>query len=277
MTQRRIDPVAWLAAPAAAYFLVVLGLPLVLLFAASFRTGDGVGFAHYARILGDPFERGVILATLRYAALVTLACAVFGYVYAYAMARASAPVQALLLVAIVLPMTVSVIVKTFGWTILLRSNGLVNSALLAIGAIDEPLRLLFSETGLVFGTTSILLPYMVLPVFAVLRQIPPEQGDAAATLGAAPAEAFLRVVLPLTLPGVIAGVAIVFSMTVSAYVIPSLLTGAGYKTLSKAIANAFLVIYNPGLGAAAGVILLAIAMAIVLAAGAAAARLGRTA
>lgn len=277
MTQRRIDPVAWLAAPAAAYFLVVLGVPLALLLAASVRTGEGIGLAHYTRILGDPFERGVILATLRYAALVTLACAAFGYVYAYAMARASAPVQALLLVAIVLPMTVSVIVKTFGWTILLRSNGPVNSALLALGAIDQPLRLLFTETGLVFGTASILLPYMVLPVFAVLRQIPAEQGDAAATLGAAPAEAFLRVVLPLTLPGVIAGVAIVFSMTVSAYVIPSLLTGAGYKTLSKTIANAFLVIYNPGLGAAAGVILLVIAMAIVLAAGAAAARLGRTA
>jgi len=277
VTRGRLDPLAWLAVPATLYFAVAIGLPLVLLLGRSLTTPTGFGFGNYAAALGDAHQRDVILATLRYAALVTLGAALFGYAYAYSMTRAPGWALALLTGVMILPMTSSVIVKTFGWTLLLGSNGPINAALLAGGLIDAPLRLLFTETGLLLGTTSILLPYMTLPLFAVLRQIRPEYADAAATLGAGPVRRFLKVTLPLSAPGLVAGGAIVFSMAISAYVIPSLLTGAGYKTMSKVIASAFLVTHDPTLGSTVGVILLALAGSVVAASGALATRLARPA
>lgn len=276
MTQRRrSDPVAWLAAPAALYFLGAIGAPLALLLFGSLKAPDGLGLGNYLKVLGDGHQRDVIIATLRYAAMVTLGALGFGYAYAYAMATTGPRMRATLLVAIVLPMTTSIIVKTFGWTLILRSNGPINATLMGAGLIDAPVRLLFTETGLLLGSVAILMPYMVLPIFAALRQIPLEQLDAAATLGAGPAYRFWKVILPLSSPGIVAGAAIVFSMAISAYVIPSLLTGAGYKTMSKVIANAFLVIHNPALGSTVGVMLLFLSGAVVLIGGAAAARMGK--
>jgi putative spermidine/putrescine transport system permease protein len=258
---RLLDPIALLALPAALYFVLALAVPLARLLLGAFDDGGTPGAGQITRWLADPYNRGVVWNTLRYGAVVTVLSALGGYAYAYAMAGASPRLQLALLIAIVLPMTTSVIVKSFGWLVLLRSNGLINQALVWTGATDRPLPLLFSEAGLVIGTTAIMLPYMVLPVFSVLRQIRPELLDAAASLGASRMQRFRTVVLPLSLPGVAAGMGLVFSMTVSAYVIPSLLTGAGFKTLSKVAADAFLVILNPTRGAAVSVILLAIAVA----------------
>jgi putative spermidine/putrescine transport system permease protein len=273
--RRALDPLAWLALPAALYFVVALAIPLALLLAQSLRGSEGVGIANYVAYLGDPFNRAVVGNTLRYGLYVTALSLIVGYAYAYAMARAGARVQMALLVAAILPMTASVIVKTFGWQILLRSNGPINQALVGLGLIDAPVQLLFTETGLFIGTTSILLPYMVLPIFSVLRQIPREQEEAAACLGAGPMFRFIHVILPLSIPGIVAGIAFVFSMAVSAYVIPSLLTGAGYQTLSKVAANAFLVIMNPAQGSTVSVLLLLIAGAAVMASGILLARLRR--
>lgn len=276
MTARPLDPIAWLALPATLYFLVAIGAPLAFLLFGSLNTQSGFGFGNYLTVLSDPHQRGVIFATIRYAGLVTLGALLFGYAYAYSMATAGPRLQGFLMLAIVLPMTTSIIVKTFGWTLILRSNGPINAFLMGIGAIDAPIRLLFTETGLLLGSIAILMPYMVLSLFAVLRQIAADQLDAAATLGAGPAYRFLHIVLPLSAPGIVAGVAIVFSMAVSAYVIPSLLTGAGYKTMSKVIANAFLVTHNPALGATVGVMLLLLSGSVVVIAGAAIAKMSRS-
>lgn len=265
---RAIDPLAWLALPAALYFVVALAIPLALLLFASLRGPDGFGVGNYTRFLGDWHNLGVVWLSIRYAAVVSALCLALGFAYAYVMTRVGPALEKALLVAIVLPMTVSVIVKAFGWTILLRSNGLVNQTFLAFGLIEQPLRLLFTEAGLIVGTVSILLPYAVLPLFSVLRQIPPETQEAAATLGAGPVHRFLRVTLPLSVPGLIAAFGFVFSMTISAYVIPSLLTGAGYKTLSKVVAGAFIVTLDPPLGATGSTILLILAGGAVVLAGA---------
>jgi putative spermidine/putrescine transport system permease protein len=265
--RRRFDPLALLAIPAAAYFVVALVFPLGRLLLDGFSDGDGVGIGNFTRYLSDPYNLGVVWNTLRYGALVTIVAAIGGYAYAYTMARSGPKMQMLLLIAIVLPMTTSVIVKAFGWLVLLRSNGLVNQLLMASGIVREPLPLLFSQPGLIVGTASILLPYMVLPIFGVLRQIHPDLLGAAATLGGSPVYCFRKVILPLSLPGLIAGICFVFSMTVSAYVIPSLLTGAGFKTLSKVAADSYLVILNPVRGATVSLILLVIAFAAVFLAG----------
>src|SRR4029077_16337676 len=173
-------------------------------------------------------------------------------------------VQIVLLVSLILPLSVGVVVKAFAWTILLRSNGVVNQLLMMSRLVDEPVRLLFSETGLVLGAVNIFLAFMVLPIYSVIRLLDPRLLDAAATLGSSPLHRFLHVTLPLTMPGVIAGIAFVFSMSVSMYVIPPLLMGDRFKTLSTLIARSFLFMRDRSLGSTVSVVLLLIAVAVVV-------------
>lgn len=247
-----------LSLPAVLLFVVVLAVPLGLLLAASLTVDGAASVANYSAFFGDGHRLEVLGTTVIYGAVVTAASLVVAYPYAYAMARARGALQTLLLLGMFLPMTTSVIVKTFGWTVLLRSSGLVNRTLMALGVTDAPVRLLFTETGLYIGTVSLLLPFMVLPIYAVLRLVPPALDEAATTLGAGRFFIFTRVTLPLSLPGVLTGIAFVFSMTVAAYVIPSLLAGARFQVLSKVAANAFLSVDDPRLGATVSVVMLAV-------------------
>jgi putative spermidine/putrescine transport system permease protein len=261
---RRLDPMPMLALPATLALGVAFGVPLLMLLLASVRGADGFTLASYVAFFGDPFHVRVVWNSLRMAVMATGICLVLGYPAAFAMARSPAWLQLVLLAGLFLPLTVSIIVKTFGWTILLRSNGLVNRLLLASGVISEPLRLIFTEAGLLIGMVNIFLPFMVLPLFSVVRMIDPRLTDAAACLGADPRRRFLRVTLPLSMPGVIAGVALTFSLTVAAYVTPTLLAGERYMTISMVIAKAFLFLRNWQLGATAAAVLLLIAVTVVV-------------
>ncbi|WP_029003430.1 ABC transporter permease [Azorhizobium doebereinerae] len=252
-----------LAAPALLILLALFALPLAKLLAASVAGPDGPTLAEYAKLLGTPYYLGVIWNSVRLALLTTGIALVIGYPAAFALARARGAVRSALLACLFLPLAASVIVKAFAWTILLRSDGLVNETLLALGLIDAPIRMIFTETALIVGSVNIFLPFMILPIYTVVAQLDPRLMEAAATLGAAPAEAFVRVVVPLTVPGVVAGVALVFSLAVSAYVVPTLLIGERYPTLSTTIAKAYLLARQPTFGAAAGVVLLVIAVATV--------------
>lgn len=261
----RVERVALLALPGSGYLVVAFAVPLALLLVTSVMIDGRFTLAGYARFLADPFSWTVIANTLRIAALATLICLLAGYPAAFALARAPGALQAALLAALILPLSVGVVVKAFAWTILLRSDGIVNRSLLAIGAVETPVRLLFTEPGLVLGAVNIFLPFMVLPIFAVVKLIDPRLLDAAATLGASPLHRFVRVTLPLTMPGVIAGVAFVFSMSVSMYVIPTLLMGDRFKTLSILVARSFLFMRDRSLGSTVSVVLLVIAVAVVVA------------
>jgi putative spermidine/putrescine transport system permease protein len=261
----RIEPVAWLALPATAYLLVAFAVPLAMLLATSFATEGRLGVEGYRRFFADPFSWTVLANTARVAALTTAICLVAGYPAAFALARARGLMQAALVTALILPLSVGVVVKAFAWTILLRSDGVVNRTLLALGVVDAPVRLIFTEPGLVLGAVNIFLPFMVLPIFSVVKLIDPRLLDAAATLGSSPRHRFLHVTVPLTMPGVIAGVAFVFSMSVSMYVIPTLLMGDRFKTLSTLIARSFLFMRDRSLGSTVSVVLLLIAVAVVVA------------
>lgn len=261
-----------IAAPAVLVLVGLFALPLVKLLAASLTDAAGLTFAHYAKLLGTSYYLGVIWNSLRLALVTTLIALAIGYPAAFAIARARGWVRSVLLATLFLPLAASVIVKAFAWTILLRSDGLVNTVLVGIGILDEPVRMIFTETALFVGSVNIFLPFMILPIYTVVAQFDGRLTEAAATLGAGPLEAFVKVVVPLTLPGVIAGVALVFSLSVSAYVVPTLLIGERYPTLSTTIAKAYLLARQPEFGAAAGVVLLAIAIAVV----ALSTRLGRT-
>jgi putative spermidine/putrescine transport system permease protein len=263
--RERGEPISLLALPGALYLAVAFAVPLGLLLVASVGGEAEPSLAAYARFFADPFSWTVIWNTLRAALLTTLVCLVAGYPTAFALARATGVLQGALLVALVLPLSVGVVVKAFSWAILLRSDGIVNTLLILLRIVDEPVRLIFTETGLVLGASNVFLPFMVLPIFSVVRLTDRTILDAAATLGAGPVYRFVHVTLPLTMPGVIAGVAFVFSMSVSMYVIPTLLLGDRFKTLSVLIARSFLFMRDRSSGSVMAVVLLAIAVAVVVA------------
>ncbi|MGY3448858.1 ABC transporter permease [Bradyrhizobium sp. USDA 4353] len=251
-------------APSLLIIALVFVLPLALLLGVSvLDPKGGVTVAHYVRLLGTPYYLGVIWNSLRLGLLTTLIAFLISYPAVFALARARGALRSILLATLFLPLAASVIVKAFAWTILLRSDGLINTVLIALRIIEDPIRMIFTQTALIVGAVNIFLPFMVLPIYAVVAQLDGRYAEAAATLGASPPVVFVRVILPLTLPGIIAGVALVFSLSVSAYVVPTLLIGEKYPTLATTIAKAYLLAREPGFGAAAGVVLLAIAVIVV--------------
>ena len=258
------DPVVLLAVPALLYLVLLYALPLLWLLAKSFAGPDGVTLRPYVDFFADPFNWRVVWNTLGIALWVTLACLVIGYPAAFALARAGAALQIAMLVAIILPLSVGVVVKSFAWQIVLRRDGVVTQLMMGLGLWDEPQRLLFTETGLVLGAANIFLPFMILPIYSVVKLIDPRLLEAGATLGAAPLYRFVKIMLPLTLPGVVSGIAFVFSMSVSMYVIPSLLIGDRFQTLSTMMGRSFLLMRNEQLGSTTAVILLALAVSIVV-------------
>jgi putative spermidine/putrescine transport system permease protein len=254
-----------LAAPAALVLIALYAVPLAHLIVGSFVGAEGFSVTAYERILGQPFGRMLILNSLRLGLITTAITLAVGYPAAFGLALSKGVARSVFLASLFLPLAVSVIAKAFAWTILLRSHGAVNDLLLALRVTDRPIRMIFTQTALIAGAANIFLPFMILPIYAVVAQIDPRLSEAAATLGAPPVAAFVRVVIPLSAPGVVAGVALVFSLSVSAYVIPTLLMGENYPTLATTIAKAFLISRDPALGAAAGAILMAIGLIVVVA------------
>ena len=275
MTRRlRSDPVALLALPAILYLALIYGLPLAGLLARSVMTGGTVSLGGFTAFFSDAFSWTVIGNTLRTAAGVTLLCLLLGYPTALALARASGAAQALILVAIILPLSVGVVVKAFAWQIVLRRDGVISQALIFLGIWDGPQRLLFTETGLIVGAANVFVPFMILPIYSVLKLVDPRLGEAAATLGASPLYRFFRVALPLSLPGIVTGIAFVFSMATSMYVIPSLLIGDRFQTLATLTGRSFLFMRNEQLGSTTAVVLLLISVGVVVASAALSRRFG---
>lgn len=260
-----LDGFALLAAPALIYLSLLYALPLALLLLKSLSAGGRFpSLAGYVEFFSDTFHLNILWRTVRVALLTTLLTLLLAYPTAFALARARGAVQTLILIAMVLPLAVGVIVKTFAWSILFRSDGPLNKTLQSLGVIDSPVRMLFTEPALVIAAANIFLPFMVLPIYAVVRQLDPRLPEAAASLGAGPLFRFFRVTLPLTMPGVIAGSAFVFSMSVSMYVIPTLIVGERSQTLSMLIARSYLFLRDEQLGSSISAILLLIAVTVVL-------------
>ncbi len=275
MSTARADRIGLLVLPGLAYLGLIYALPLFLLLLKSFRDATGaLSVAEFVQIFGDPLQRSIIARTLRVAFLVTLLALVIAWPTAIVMRSARGGWLSLFLVAIILPMSLGVVVKAFAWSILFRSNGFINQSLMTMNLIDAPIRLLFTETALVIGAANVFLPFMVLPIYAVLQQQDPNLPDAAATLGAGPYQRFFKVIVPLAMPGVVAGCAFVFSMAVSMYVIPSLIIGERQQTVAMQIARSFLFLRNEQLGSSLSTILLLIAVSVVLGSSWLAARLG---
>lgn len=200
---------------------------------------------------------GILLRTFQISLVVTLLCLLLGYPLAYWLSTLSARQANLLMILVLVPFWTSILVRMAAWIVLLQSEGLVNHALAALHLIDQPLQLLFNRTGVLVSMTHILLPFMILPLYSVMKSVPPTYQRAAVSMGSTPLAAFFRVYVPQTYPGIGAGGLLVFILAIGYYVTPALLGGPDDQMLSYYIAQYTNVNVNWGMACALGAMLLA--------------------
>lgn len=270
-THERRFPTAplFLSGPAALLFAALVLTPLFLTALLSFNefdyaTGRTGGFTleHYLAVVTDEYYLEIFLRTFRISALATAICVVIGVPEAYILSRMSNPWRSIFLLVILAPLLVSVVVRAFGWSMLLGPEGPVNGALIALGI--GRMKLLYSEGTVVVALVHVMLPFMVIPVWTSLQKLDPAVEQAALSFGASRATAIVRVVAPQILPGILSGSLIVFGLSASAFAIPGLLGGRRLKMVATVVYDQYLSDLNWPMGAAVAVILLAANLIIML-------------
>jgi len=256
---------AWLLLPALAFLGVFYVLPLVDLLRLSVA-GDA-GLSYFARVFAVPLYWDSLVRTFGIAATVALLCALFGYPTALLVHRARGLWRLALLTAIVLPYFISVLIRTYSWMVLLGRNGPINKLLLGLGVIDAPLSLIFNRASVLISISAVLLPLMVLTVLGSLARLDPLVQRAAAASGAGPLAAFWRVVFPQTLPGLLAGLLLVFISALGFFITPSLLGGPGDQMFAMHITQQADFLASGGFLQALAAVLLAVTLAVVVVAG----------
>jgi len=249
------------AAPAILFLFVLYLLPMALLLAQSFEGGT---LKAYEKALTDGLYVGVLLDTMLIAAYVSAACLLLGYPVAYFLASTRAPWPTIGIIFVLLPFWTSILVRTYGWMILLGRNGIINRFLLETGILSTPLPLLNNMTGVLIGMVHVLLPYMVFPVYAVMRRVDLGLVAAAQGLGAPGWQIFRRVYLPLTLPGVLAGVTLVYILSIGFFITPALLGGGKVIMIAVLIETQVRQFLNWGFAAALSAVLLAATLLVYL-------------
>lgn len=259
-----------LLSPLTIILLVIFVVPLLFMFPTSlllYTPGVGIGsewtLENYIQIATDSYYHKVILRSIGMAFTVTLATIVIGYPLAYFLARTNSRIRNWLILLVIFPMLLNLVVRSFGWIALLSKNGLINEALISVGIIDVPLKLIFNLTGLIIGMTHIFLPFMVLLVMGAIQNIPDDLEEAAAVLGGNSARVFFSVIFPLSVPGLLSGGILVFILSISALVTPRLLGGPTYKVISTLIFDEFMQLLNWPAGSALAFVLSFIALVVI--------------
>ncbi|MBS0517575.1 MAG: ABC transporter permease [Proteobacteria bacterium] len=220
---------------------------------------------NWREVFSDSYYAEMFERTFRIALLVTLFSAVFGAPEAYILSRMRSPWRGIFLLVILGPLLISVVARTLGWALLFGgSEGLVNKALMELGLIDTPLPFMFTETGMVVALVHVLMPYMVLSVWAALQRLDPQVENAAIALGAGPFTVMRRIVLPQAMPGILSGAVIVFALAASAFATPAIIGGRRLKVASTLAYDEFLNTLNWPLGAVVAVLLLVALVIIVV-------------
>jgi putative spermidine/putrescine transport system permease protein len=235
----RSDNVArrWLfALPALLLVSLLVVVPYINIGIMSFRTpsttapyAPGFTIANYVRVLGDSLYLSLLAETLLFAAITTIICVVLAFPVAFHLARTTSRWRGLLYAGVLSPLLTGVVIRCFGWIVLLANNGLVNQALGTLGL--GPFQLMYNATGVTVALVHVFLPFMILPLMNAVQSVDPHLEEAARTLGASRMRVFRRVVLPLIIPGLQSGIILVFVLAASAYVIPMLLGGGRVQTL----------------------------------------------
>ncbi|WP_054312520.1 ABC transporter permease [Mesorhizobium sp. 1M-11] len=251
-SRRSWGPLA-LALPALVLLVAVIGYPLATIVLRSFAEPQW-GLQNYSWFFSTPVNLIVLQRTFTISAWVTVVCIVCAYPFAYAMTAVGPKVRLLLTLCVLIPFWVSGVVRTLSWVILLQDSGVINSLLRSVGL--DGVRLIRTQTGVIIGMAQVLLPFMVLPLYSVMKGIDLRLVQAARSLGAGPVRAFFTVYLPLSLPGVYAGAIIVFILALGFYITPALLGGPRSTMLSTLVQNQVLSLLQWGRGGAMGVVLL---------------------
>ena len=237
---------ATLVGPATVFVAAGLLLPLAILFRYSLNTMDARRIMHeafslqnYLKFFADPYYLGVFWTTLRVAALCTLVCLVMALPLAYVLARTQTRFKNVLIMLVVLPLFVGNAVRAAGWMTIFGSKGFLNVTLMQLGLIHQPLEIMYTESAVVAGIIAVNLPYMVLTLQSVIEGINRNVEEAAFSLGAGPATMFRRVLLPLSLPGILAGTILTFILSMNAYATPVLLGGPKFRMMGPLIYGQF--------------------------------------
>jgi len=250
---------AFLIAPIG-YFLAVS----LLKYSASAMYLPSVTLENYRRLLFDGYYRQIIYNTLRMAAVVTVLSLVGGYALAYFLFRMKSRWRSILMFLVIAPLMTGVIVRTYGWIVLLGSDGLINWLLQLIGLTSGPVQMLDTEGAVIVALVHIMLPYMVFPIFSSLVSQDPHLAQAAGTLGAGSTRSFFEVTLPLSRSGMVMGSALVFTLTAGSIVTPSLLGGKNVTMIGPLIYQLILSTFNWPLGAAVAALLVLCQLLLIL-------------
>ncbi len=263
-------PTLTAVAPATVYVIALLVLPFLMLVYLSVHQSDSVGgikagisLHNYVQLVDSPVYFDSVIGTARLALVVTACSLLIGYPIAWFLARSRSYFVPLATAVVVVPLFVSVVVRSFGWMVLLGREGTLNAVLLALGLIPEPVQFLYTESAVTLGLVHILVPLMILPIASVLRGIDSSLDEAARSLGASGAKAIWTVTFPLSLPGVGAGCVLVFSHGIAAFVLPALIGSERVKLVATMIYQQVMVIGNVPLGAALGVVMVIATFALI--------------
>ncbi|MCL6655139.1 ABC transporter permease [Agrobacterium rubi] len=251
-----------LLSPAAAFLLAGFAYPLAKLVAISL---PAMSLEYYRRIFQEPLYLDVLLSTVFVAIFVMCASLILGFPVAYAMTRLKKPWATIVTVCVLIPLWTSVLIRSYAWIILLQRNGIINQVLVSAGLVDEPLRMIYTQSAVILAMTHVLLPFMILPIFAALRAIPDEYVKAARNLGSGPVHAFCKVTVPLSLPGIFAGCVMSFVLALGFYVTPALVGGAGSLMMATLIGQQTIVLLDWPFAAALSTTLLIVTLAVIVA------------
>jgi putative spermidine/putrescine transport system permease protein len=247
----------------ASFFIV----PFAWLALDSVQRAGSVTAANYVKLATDGFYWRTLLLTFEVSLWSTLLCFVLGYPVAYFLnfyARGKLA-RKLIYIVLVTPLFTSNIVRAFGWIIMLGREGIINQSLIGLGIINAPFQLLYSKSSIVLALSYTLLPFMVLAISSVLQDIDRSVVEAARDLGANPVVTFLKVTFPLSIPGVVAGTLIVFTLATSAYVTPSIMSGGRSIVMPMLIFQQYMVVFDASFGAALSILLLAMTLLLIAA------------
>lgn len=259
----------WMISPVALWMIAFLFIPILLILIVSFMsrgTYGGIEYVftleNYARFF-DPLYLDILLMSILMAAATTGICIIFGYPFAYLIARSSPKYRTLLLFLVIIPFWTNSLIRTYAWIILLRTEGVINHLLMGLGIISEPLTLLYNSGAILIGLVYTLFPFMVLPLYASIEKLDKSYLEAASDLGAKGWQTFLKITLPLTMPGIVAGSLLVFIPTLGLFFIPDLMGGAKTMMIGNLIKNQFLTARDWPFGAASSVILVILTMILI--------------
>ena len=252
----------WCYAGSLVWAVLAVGLPLLIVLAISFATRETYGWirwdfslANYRDLL-HPLYFTIVWRSCAMAMAVTGICLLLGFPFAYVMARSSARWQSFWLMMVLIPLWANFLVRTYAWIFILRTDGLLNTWLIKLGLTNEPITLLYTPWAVLIGLVYGYLPFMVLPVYASLEQVSPILEEAAQDLYASSWGLFIRVLVPLSLPGIIAGSVLVFVASLGSYLTPDLLGGAKTMMMGNLLQHEFLVVRDWPLGSAFSIVLL---------------------